>query len=152
MEDLFRSYWWLLLIFGAFLVGAWEQWLQYQRSRNTLDLIKTFTAQGKDVPAELLREVREAPIDDDDRYMSRRERRRYRGYYRSGWRSPYGYWRRAIVIGSVAGAMWYAIDQHYVTNGEGGLRIVALVLTCIALATALLAIFGTLFRRGDPEK
>jgi len=29
MEDIFRSYWWLLFPIGAFVFGAWDRWLVY---------------------------------------------------------------------------------------------------------------------------
>jgi hypothetical protein len=53
MEDLFRSYWWLLFPLAWFVVGGWQSWLNYRRHRDTLDIIKTYADSGKDVPAGL---------------------------------------------------------------------------------------------------
>ena len=30
MEDLFRSYWWLLFPAGWFIAEAWQSWLRYR--------------------------------------------------------------------------------------------------------------------------
>ncbi|MGH6999484.1 MAG: hypothetical protein ACREEO_14920, partial [Phenylobacterium sp.] len=62
MEDLFRSYWWLLFPLGAFVYGAWSRWLTYRRARDHLELIKAYAAQGKEPPAELVRR-----LEDDAR-------------------------------------------------------------------------------------
>lgn len=37
MEDLFRSYWWLLFPLGWFAVGAFDRWLAYRRTRDALN-------------------------------------------------------------------------------------------------------------------
>ena len=52
MEDIFRSYWWLLFPIGFFVFGAWDRWLAYRRSRDHLDLIRTYADQGKEPPPE----------------------------------------------------------------------------------------------------
>src|SRR3954468_4968212 len=93
MEYFFASYWWLLFPIGFFVFGAWDRWLAYKRSRDHLDLLRTYTAQGKDIPPELMKAVRDEVVDEPppydpyDRY-SRRAHRRY-------WRYRYGggyYW------------------------------------------------------------
>ena len=50
MEDVFRSYWWLLFPIGFFVFGAWDRWLSYKRSQDRLDLLRAYTNQGKDPP------------------------------------------------------------------------------------------------------
>ncbi len=54
MEDLFRSYWWLLLPLGYFIATGFDQLMRYRRHRDTLDLIKSYTDQGKEPPAALI--------------------------------------------------------------------------------------------------
>ncbi len=141
MEDLFRSYWWLMFPLFAFVFGAWDRWLAYQRSRDSLDVIKTYTAQGKEPPAELLKQVRQEDADDYDSWTGRRGRRYYR-------RHPRSEMRRAIFLGALAGAFWIASEYSYVSGTEGVLRLAALILTCIAGATLLSAV---LFSR-SPDK
>ena len=92
MDSFFHDYWWLMFPIGAFLFGAWDRWLAYRRSRDHLDLIRSYSEQGKEPPPELLRGVADdgaGPGDSGVGYggywMSPRQiRRAYRGYYR--WR------------------------------------------------------------------
>ena len=146
MEDLFRSYWWLLFPLFFFVFGAWDRWLSYKRSRDRLDLLRTFTAQGKDPPAELLRELRDD--DDDDAGPSyggygRMRRRRYRHYWRY---SPYWAWRTALITGAVALGFWFASEYAAIPGTDWPFRLVAIILTCVAAGHLVAAIFSTTFR------
>ena len=40
MEDLFRSYWWLLFPMAWFVFGGFSSWLNYRKQRETLKLLK----------------------------------------------------------------------------------------------------------------
>lgn len=144
MEDLFRSYWWLIFPIGAFVFGAWDRWLNYQRSRDALDLIKTYSAQGKEVPPELLRQVQEDPWEDEeDGYRGRRGRRAYRRRYGRG---AYWEWRSAIYTGAIAAAFWVASEYAFVPGTVGPFRVVAIILTCVAGANLALAILSSTFK------
>src|SRR3954452_11805539 len=99
MESFFFSFWWLLFPIGFFIFGAWDRWLAYQRSKDRLELLRTYTAQGKDPPPELVKALQADEADDEgdayapyDRY-GRYPRRYYRRYWRHG---PYWAWRGAI--------------------------------------------------------
>lgn len=146
MQDFWFSYWWLIFPVGAFLFGAWDRWLSYQRSRDALDVMKAYTAQGKDPPPELLRQVQDHAYDDDDEedygYRGRRGRR-YRRYYRRG---PYWEWRATIITGAVAGAFWMASLYGYIPGTEGPFRFVAIILTCVAGANFAFALLSSSFR------
>lgn len=146
MEYFWSRYWWLIFPIGAFLFGAWDRWLAYRRSRDALDLIKSFSAQGKEIPPELLREVREDAFEPDpfdgDRYARRAARRAWR------WRNrPYHRWHSAIVTGAVAAGFWAASEYSGVTEAEGAFRVVAIVLTCVAGANLLLAVLSSGYPR-----
>ena len=54
VEDLFRSYWWLLFPLAWMIIGGLRGWLDYQRRRDSLNLIKHFADNGKDIPAGLI--------------------------------------------------------------------------------------------------
>ncbi|MBP7814970.1 MAG: hypothetical protein KA085_02510 [Phenylobacterium sp.] len=146
MEDLFRGYWWLIFPLGGFVFAAWDRWLSYQRSRDTLELIKTYSAQGKDVPPELLRHVQDDAFEDDDRddYRGRRGRRAYRRYDRHG---SYWQFRSAIYTGAIAAAFWVASEYAFVPGTVGPFRVVAVVLTCVAAANLALALLASASRR-----
>ena len=151
MEDIFRSYWWLLFPIGAFVFGAWDRWLAYRRSRDHLELLKHYAAQGKEPPPELVQEVRNGGMGGPDGpppgygawgyggYWGypRHMRRAWRGYYRWG---PYWQWRSVIVTGAVAAGFWWASEYADWPGVDGPFRIVAVILTVVAAANLLLAI------------
>lgn len=145
MEDLFRGYWWIIFPIGGFFFAAWDRWLSYQRSRDALDLIKTYSAQGKDVPPELLRQVQDDAWEDDDRdeYRGRRGRRAYRRAYRN---TSFWQFRSAIYTGAIAAAFWVASEYAFVPGTVGPFRVVAVILTCIAAANLALAILQSTFK------
>jgi hypothetical protein len=160
----FWSYWWLIFPVGAFVFGAWDRWLAYKRSRDHLELIRTFAAQGKEVPPELMRQMGDVPPDGAPppppgyggygggyggyggyggwgypRYM----RRAWRGYYRWG---PYWQWRSAIVSGAVAAGFWWASEYADWPGTEEPFRLVAIIMTVVAAGNLLVAVLSTAFR------
>lgn len=54
-EELFRDYWWLIFPIFGMGMAFWGMISSERRTRNVLDLIKTYADQGKEPPAELLR-------------------------------------------------------------------------------------------------
>lgn len=144
MTYFWTSYWWMIFPLAFFVFGAWDRWLSYQRSRDAMDLMKTYAAQGKEPPPELVRQVQEDPEEDDEDYRGRRGGRRYRRYYHRG---PYWEMRSAITTGAVAGAFWVASIQGLIPGTEGPFRFVAILLTCIAGANLAFAMLSTTFRK-----
>jgi hypothetical protein len=150
MDDIFRSYWWLLFPIGFFLFGAFDRWLSYKRSRDHLELLRSYTSQGKDPPPELLRAVRDVDDDDDDdRDMywgdGRRHRRRYRRYWRYRY-SPAWQWRTFFTTGAVAAGFWFAAEYADWPGVDGPFRLVAIILTFVAVGHGIAAAFSTIFR------
>jgi hypothetical protein len=138
MDDIFGSYWWLLFPLGFFVFGAWDRWLIYKRSQDHLELIKSYAAQGKEPPPELMRAVRENVLDDDpDDDLGPRRRRHHRRMYRYG---PYWQWRRFFFTGALALGFWLASEYAGVPGTEGPFRLVAIILGCVAGASLLAAI------------
>ncbi len=141
MEDLFRSYWWLIFPLAGFGFAAWDRWLHYRRSRDALDLIKTYAAQGKDPPVELMRQIRGDLDEDDDADWA--PRRRYRRYGRYG---GYWEWRTAVVTGAVAVGFWLA-GEYSDMGLEGPFHLVAIILACVSLGHAALGLLRLGMRR-----
>ena len=75
MEDLFRSYWWLLFPLAYFVIGGLQSVIDYFRNKDTLKIIKTYADKGEQPPEALLKALEQPEYED------RRDRRRYR--YRS---------------------------------------------------------------------
>lgn len=148
MEDLVRSFWWLVFPVGGFVYAAWDSWLSYRRSKDELELIKAYAAQGREPPPELLRRTeRDEPpmMDEGDMYFPHRGRRR--SYRR--WRRRYGYrddFRATIFTGFIAGAFWVAAEMQVLPNAHGAFRLVALILSFVSAATLLSGILSRAFR------
>lgn len=58
MEELFRSYWWLVFPLSWIVFGAFQSWLAYRARRDTLALLKSYAEAGRDPPAELVARLR----------------------------------------------------------------------------------------------
>lgn len=142
MFHLWWSFWWLVFPLAFFLFAAWDRWLGYRRSRHALDLMKSYVAQGKDPPPELMRDVRQDAEGEDADW---RGPWRYR--YRRAWRyGRYWQWRGAIITAAVAIGFWVAAENDYVAGAGGVFRFIALILTCVAGARLAVAVISSTFR------
>lgn len=54
-EELFRDFWWLMFPIFGMALAVWGMIQTDRRTRNVIDLIKSYTDQGKEPPPELLR-------------------------------------------------------------------------------------------------
>lgn len=150
MEHVFFSYWWLVFPIGFFLAAGFDRWLSYRKSQDRLDIIRSYTSQGRDPPPELLKALQadEAADEADDAYApydryGRYPRRYYRRYYRHG---PYWAWRAAIVTGAVAAGFWLASEYAGIPGVDWPFRLVAIIMSCVAAGNLVAAIFSTTFR------
>lgn len=55
MEDLFRDFWWLMFPIFGMLMAVSGTFSSERRTRNVIELIKTYTDRGQEPPAELLK-------------------------------------------------------------------------------------------------
>ncbi|MDP1632059.1 MAG: hypothetical protein Q8L66_11640 [Caulobacter sp.] len=130
MEDLFRSYWWLMFPLAWFVIGAWRSWLDYRGHRDTLDIIKSYANSGKEPPAGLLDKLNSPGVDENWRGYGRRSRRHYRRYY---WRG-YGGWPRVVMFATLAAGFGYAAWTDIYDAGEA-FTIVTFVMIAMTLAS-----------------
>lgn len=143
MEDLFRSYWWLLFPLAWFIISGWQSWLNYRRHRDTLDIVRGYAQSGKDIPAGLLDKLN-APADYDEwtgepRSTTREERRYYRRRYGIGG------WSRVVLFGSLAAGFGYASTTDMYEAGPA-----FLIVTFVMGALCLSSLVGVLtWRRKD---
>ena len=157
MGEFWWGYWWLIFPVGWMIFGAWDRWLRYQRSRHALEVMKTFAAQGKDPPPELVTQVRDDAYGHDG-YRGRhwRSRRNWRaggppdatnGVDEHQWNGgAHREWRSAVIIGAVAAGFWIASEYSYMPRADGPFRFVAIILTCVAAANLIFALISTRFR------
>lgn len=60
MEELFRDYWWLIFPIFGMAMAFWGMVQDDRRARNVLNVIRSYTDQGKEPPPELLKLAQEA--------------------------------------------------------------------------------------------
>lgn len=148
MEHIFYSFWWLIFPVGFFIAAAFDRWLSYKKSQGRLEILKSYTSQGRDPPPELIKALSREEDEEDSAYApydryGRRASRRYRFYLRYG---PYGAWRSAIVTGAVALGFWLASEYAEIPGVDWPFRLVAIILTCVAAGNLVAAIFASTFR------
>jgi hypothetical protein len=129
MEDLFRSYWWLIFPLSWFVFGGYQSWLSYRANKDTLDLIKSYAQAGREPPPELLAKLNKRWNDGDDHddRDDRHERRRYRR------RGPHG-WYHVVLFAALGAGFAYAAVTDLYGAGEGFV-IVAFVMGALSLAS-----------------
>lgn len=54
MEELFRSYWWLVFPLSWGVFGVFQSWLAYRARRDALDVLRSYVAAGHEPPAALV--------------------------------------------------------------------------------------------------
>ncbi|MGV8930169.1 MAG: hypothetical protein ACOH1E_10470 [Brevundimonas sp.] len=136
MEDLFRSYWWLLFPLAWFLSSGFSSFLNYRRQKDTLKLIQTYAEKGQEPPEALLK-VLDRPIDADTEMWGG-------GGGRSSGRSRDGSGFSVVLFGVMAAGFGYASYTDIYGAGDAFL-IVSVVLSALALASLVSELRG---RRG----
>ncbi len=127
MEDLFRSYWWLIFPVGWMIAGGFSSLLNYNRQRDTLKLIQTYAEKGQEPPEALLK-ILDRPIDVDS------ENKSY-----SGNRPGEGSWFSVVLFGLMAAGFGYASYTDMYGGGEAFL-IVTFVLGALSAACLVQAL------------
>ncbi len=73
----------------------------------------------------------------------RHMRRAYRGYYRWG---PYWQWRSVFVTGAIAAGFWWASEWSDWPGTYAPFRLVAIILTIVALGNLVFAVLSSSHR------
>ncbi|MBA4000561.1 hypothetical protein [Brevundimonas sp.] len=139
MEDLFRSYWWLLFPVGWFVYSGWASWLNYRRQRATLDIVRRYADSGKEVPPELMK-VLDKPIDSDAEMW---------GSASYGSARPTNYWSLFGLFAVLAGGFGIAAYMPQVFGVDMGVRFPFTVVALTMGAVAVWALISALTTRRD---
>lgn len=130
MFELFDRYWWLLFPIAFFVYGAFQSWLSYRSNRETLELIKTYAAAGRDPPPELLNRLsKRQNFDADDHGERHRPRSNYDGWY------------QVVLFGMLCAGFAYAAFADIYGAGEA-FTIVAFVMAALSAASLAQVLFS----------
>jgi len=129
VEDLFRSYWWLLFPMAWFVFGGFSSFLNYRRQKDAINLIKTYADKGQQPPEALLR-LLDRPIDSETEA---------RAYPVS--RRDEGNWFSVVLFGLMAVGFAYAAWADIYGAGEAFI-IVAFVLGALSAASLVSALMS----------
>ena len=135
MEDIFRSYWWLLFPLGWFVAEGWQSWLKYRARRDALRLVQAYAEKGQTPPEELVK-----AITGQDLATGLAADVGAGGESRPS-RTNWG-WYQVALFGGLAGGFVFMARTNLL--GDGGLAdallVAAVVLGALALASLVYAL------------
>jgi hypothetical protein len=138
MEDLFRGYWWLMFPLIGFAFAGWDRYLNYRRYRDNIELLKSYAAQGREPPPEVMRAATMPEMKD------------WSGMWEPGPGAlppgPHRDWRKVALFGALSGAFFFTA----LIMGDRGFYepflIVSVIMGALALAFAATALLATFWK------
>lgn len=144
MEDLFRSFWWLIFPIMGFGFGAFGMFMNYRMHRDRMEILKTYAEKGQTPPPEMAKAMERGGAYDDDGY----------GYgYRGRWarRGAYWEWRRFFIF--VCLAVGFGVANHWRGEEIGGWHnhfmpfgFLTILFSVLALGSLLFAVLATVWK------
>ena len=122
MEDLFRSYWWLIFPIFGLAMGGWHSFAQFRNQQKKLEIIKAYAMRGEQPPAALLESLgRSEDIE-----------------YGSG--KPTNYWALVGLFGVMTAGFSYMALYAGIDGGDFAFGVVAMVMGAVTLWATICAI------------
>ncbi len=144
MEQFAFAYWWLIFPIMWFIFGIFGMWMAHRRHRDTIELMKTYAAQGKD-PAELAK-----AMNTPDAWGGPWG---YGGFLGNRWRrGPYWEWRRFVVFACMAVGFWLASLYAGSAGAERAFTLVAIIMGVMAAGSGLFAVMASMLGRKPPNE
>tara|TARA_R110002051_G_scaffold89070_5_gene157035 strand:+ start:221 stop:655 length:435 start_codon:yes stop_codon:yes gene_type:complete len=135
MEDLFRSYWWLLFPLAWFVSAGFSSLLNYWRHRNALNLIKAYVDKGQEPPAALLKLLERSGPGEDifaDGGMAPASK---------AYGQPTNYWSLFGLFAMLAAGFLGAGYYLNLDGGSGAFTIVGFTMAAVAFWAFINALF-----------
>jgi hypothetical protein len=123
------------------MFGAFGMWMNYRRHRDTLELMKTYAAQGKD-PAEIAK-ILGAVNAQQPPYWGGGYGGVYNGYW--GRWGPLREWRRVIIFSCLAVGFGLASRFADIPGTERAFTLVAIIMGVLGVGSLLFAILASVF-------
>ena len=131
--DLFRSYWWLLFPLAFFVAQGWSSYMRYKRTKEKIDLLKTYAAAGKEPPANLVASLeRDSERDDEHDWTGGDD-----GESSTGGGNAF----LVFLFAGLAGVFAYAGYSGLIENVREEFYFIAMILGVLAVAFLASAIF-----------
>jgi len=130
MEDLFRSYWWLLFPLAWFIGSGWQSWVNYRTRREALRVVQTYAEKGQEPPAAVMEAINRADVDPFADGGSSKPSTTNWGWYQTA------------LFGALGGGFLY-MSRSGILGDEGladALLIVAVVMGALAVASLVYAL------------
>ncbi|RZJ40354.1 MAG: hypothetical protein EON87_18270 [Brevundimonas sp.] len=129
MEDLFRSYWWLIFPLFGLAMGGWHSFAQFRNQQKKLDIIKAYAMRGEQPPAALLESLGRSEAAE----------------YGSG--KPTNYWSLVGLFGVLTAGFAYMAYSSAVAGGDFAFGVVAMVMGAVTVWATICALMQRRERR-----
>lgn len=125
--ELFRDFWWLIFPIFGMCLAVWGMMQSDRRGRDMIDLIKSYTDQGKEPPPELLRLAAQTLDDGNPPSASSRQNA--------------GAWTLIVFLAMAAafGTAWYMVRAD---SWSFVFLLVAVMMGIMALGALFILLFG----------
>lgn len=150
MEQFAFAYWWLIFPIMWFVFGMFGMWMGHRRQRDTLELMRTYAAQGKD-PAEIAKALN-GGVPPDPYGDPWGGPYGWRGPWRWYRRGPYWEWRRFIMFACLAAGFWFAGQYAGWPGTERAFTLVAIIMGVLAAGSFMFAIMATALGPPKPPR
>jgi hypothetical protein len=171
MIALFFSFWWLIFPIMGFASYGFRIWAAHRQSQQAMEILKTYAAQGKEPPPEVMAAVTgmqpgglnpNNPYNPNSPYHPAYGAGPYGpgpwggwGWSRWGWgwRGPFWAWSRVVTFAAIAigfafaGQYWGDAD----TDAVKAFHLVAIIMGVLAVGFGFMALMQTLFFRNAPK-
>ncbi len=166
---IFWSFWWLIFPIMGFVFGGFRMWLAHRQSQQAMEILKTYAAQGKDPPPEVMAAVTGAatgagpyggpyngPYNGPGSWggpWGGWGSSRWGGGWGWGWRGPMWAWSRVVTFAAIA--IGFTFAGQYWGNADAdavkAFNFVAIIMGVLAVGFGFMALMQTLFFRNAPK-
>jgi len=175
--DFVFGFWWLIFPLMGFVFGGYSMFLQHQRSKQAMEVLKAYAQQGKDPPPEVMAAVTGVhtgvtPPPPGAPYPGNPYNSPYGpgyggpgyggwggpwgggwGWGRWGWRGPMWAWSRVVTFAAIC--IGFTFAGQYYGGGDGdavkAFNLVAIIMGALAVGFGFMALMHTLFYRDAPR-
>jgi hypothetical protein len=130
MSATFRDFWWLIFPVMSFAFAGLNRWMRYKRQHDAIELLRTYAANGREPPPEVLNLVVGTSSCGSEGG--------------GGGRHLQGLWGATFILGSLAAGFFIANKS---VASDGGFAIVGVILGSLSIGMLLYAVSATYLDR-----